>query len=90
VQEGSPLCLETVPPRHPPILNVAAEFDPLRDEAASYAEKLKAAGVPVTFRLERGLMHSFSNLGGVIPQGLAAFDRAVQRWPPHCKKSSRA
>lgn len=62
---------------HPPTLVVGAEFDPLRDEAAIYADRLKDAGVQVEWRLEKGLMHAFSNLGGVIPQGLVAFDRAV-------------
>jgi len=62
---------------HPPALIVGAEFDPLRDEAEAYAARLAAAGVAAQWRLEPGLMHAFSNLGGAIPQGLAAFDRAV-------------
>jgi acetyl esterase len=75
--EVSPSRIDSVPESHPPAVIVAAEFDPLKDEAQGFAEKLSRAGIPVTFRVEPGLMHAFSNMAGAIPEGLAAFDRAV-------------
>jgi acetyl esterase len=43
----------------PPAYIVVAEHDPLRDEALAYAEKLKAAGVPVTVRKYDDQPHDF-------------------------------
>ena len=43
----------------PPAYVVVAEYDPLRDEALAYAEKLKAAGVPVTVRVYDDQSHDF-------------------------------
>lgn len=43
----------------PPAFIVVAEHDPLRDDGHAYAERLKSAGVPVTFRPGLGLIHGF-------------------------------
>ena len=51
----------------------------MKDEAKAYADKLSASGVDAEWHLETGLMHAFCNLGGAIPQGLEAFDRAVEK-----------
>jgi acetyl esterase len=56
----------------PPALVVTAGFDPLRDEGHAYAERLRAAGVPVRYREYPGQIHAFVSLTKVIPQGLAA------------------
>lgn len=74
--EASPSVAEAFA-NHPRTLIVSAELDPLRDEGRHYAEKLKKAGVSTEWRLGHELIHAFSNLGGVIPQGLQEFDRAA-------------
>ena len=57
----------------PPTLLLTAEFDPLRDEGAAYAERLRAAGVKITYRCHPGMIHLFYGLGALIPYAGAAF-----------------
>lgn len=58
----------------PPTCVHTAEFDPLRDEGAAYSERLRAAGVPGTYRCHPGMIHLFYGLGALIPYADAAFD----------------
>ncbi len=58
----------------PPAFIVCAEFDPLCDDGRNYASKLKAAGVPVTFRLYKGMIHGFLWMAGVMDQSKALID----------------
>ena len=61
----------------PPAYVMTAEFDPLRDEGRAYADKLAAAGVPVTYRQWDGLVHGFLGMGAMIPQARHAIDETA-------------
>jgi acetyl esterase/lipase len=49
-----------------------AEFDPLRDEGAQYADRLARAGVSVRYQCHAGMIHHFYALGGIIPNARIA------------------
>ena len=53
----------------PPAFVITAEFDPLRDEGADYAEKMRQAGVAVKHSDYKGAIHGFFSLGHIIDQG---------------------
>ena len=63
----------------PPALILTAGFDPLRDEAKAYADRLAAAGVPVEYRCFEGAIHAFMAFGGAIPLGVEALSFVVSR-----------
>jgi acetyl esterase len=56
----------------PPALVISAEFDPLVDENAAYAEKLNAAGVETDYVCFAGMIHPFFTLGGVVEDSAKA------------------
>jgi acetyl esterase len=47
----------------PPALIITAEHDPLRQEGEEYADRLREAGVAVTYRMFAGCMHAFTHFG---------------------------
>ena len=61
----------------PPAHIMTAGFDPLRDEGRAYAEKLREAEVPVTYKEYPGLIHGFANMTAVIEEGRAAVKEAA-------------
>jgi acetyl esterase len=51
----------------PAVTLITGEFDPLRDEGESYADRLRAAGVEVTGRRYLGMIHGFASLPYLTP-----------------------
>jgi len=49
-----------------------AECDPIVDEGVAYADHLRLAGVPVDLEIYKGVVHSFIQMGRVIPEALTA------------------
>ena len=54
-----------------------AECDPLVDEGVLYADKLRAAGVPVDLEIYRGVIHGFIMMGRAIPEAHRAHAEAA-------------
>lgn len=59
----------------PPTLIVTAGHDPLRDDGAEHAERLRALGVPVVYRDYPGQIHAFLSVRKAIPEGRDATTR---------------
>jgi acetyl esterase len=51
----------------PPATIITAGYDPLRDEGKALADKLQAAGVPVSYKCFDDMLHGFVNLVGILP-----------------------
>jgi len=62
--------------RLPPALVITAEYDPLRDEAEYYADRLRQAGVPTQMKRWDGMNHGFFFVPGVVAKSSAAIDEA--------------
>lgn len=61
----------------PPAFIGTAEYDPLRDDGARYAELLRAAGVSVELRNEPTLVHGYVNFALVVPAAAEATNRGL-------------
>lgn len=69
----------------PPAHIVGAEFDPLFGEAGELAERLEAAGVPVSFQRAPGMIHGFLRAVGVSADARAELARAANAVRPFLK-----
>jgi acetyl esterase len=74
-----------------PAVVATAEFDPLRDEGAAYADRLKDAGVPIEYVPGPGLIHGFAAFLGVVDAAdrnvsaiLELFTQAMRVLPRPC------
>ena len=54
-----------------PAVLITAEYDVLHDDGVLYTEKLRSAGVPVTYKDYSGMIHGFFNYGSAIAEGIS-------------------
>lgn len=59
----------------PPTLAIAAECDPLSDDAQAYAGKITAAGGRAEWVVEKGLVHGYLRARTTVPRAAASFAR---------------
>ena len=60
----------------PQALVLTAECDPLCDEGAAYAQRLKEAGVHTTYSCYDGMIHGFFGMPAVLDKGKLAVAEA--------------
>lgn len=61
----------------PPTLAIAAQCDPLADDARDYAARLTAAGGRALWVEEPGLVHGYLRARATVPRAAASFTRIV-------------
>jgi acetyl esterase len=61
-----------------PATIITAGFDPLRDEGKAYADRLRAAGVPVRYHNYEGMIHGFYGLAHALDEGKRAHEESVE------------
>jgi acetyl esterase len=61
----------------PPARVHVADFDPLHDEGAAYADALVQAGTPCKLTRHHGMIHHFYSLGAVVPRARTALAEVV-------------
>jgi len=63
----------------PPALILTAGYDPLRDEGAEYAKRLRAAGVEVEYYCFEGAIHGFLSFSGALDIGADGLQMVANR-----------
>lgn len=58
----------------PPLISFVGDLEPFYDECITYFEGLKAAGVPVNYRVFEGAYHAFEQMAPHSPIAKAALD----------------
>lgn len=61
----------------PPTTIILAQIDPLHDDGAHLADKLRAAGVTTDLKEYPGVTHEFFGMGSVVPAAKEAVDYAA-------------
>lgn len=64
----------------PPAVVLTAEFDPLRDQGAAYAEALRAAGGQAELIEGLGMIHGFFDMGRWSPAAQALITQSIERF----------
>jgi acetyl esterase len=71
----------------PPAIVLTAEHDVLRQEGEAYADRLRAAGVPVAHRRFRSQMHGFFPLVNILPGSAEAIAYIAEELGPRLAAS---
>lgn len=87
--DASPLRAEDVSGL-PPAVVVAAARDVLVDEGRAYADRLREAGVPTTYKLYERQTHNFFAMPGVLPAQEKAVDYVAEQLIAHLSRRSKA
>lgn len=70
----------------PPAVVLTAEFDPLRDQGAAYAQALRAAGGQAELIEGPGMIHGFFDMGRWSPAAQALITQSIERFGLLLKK----
>jgi acetyl esterase len=60
-----------------PALVMVCQYDPLRDEGAAYAERLRNSGVAVELIEQQGMIHGFFRQAAVFDRAILAYDQCT-------------